>query len=110
MATVHPLNLLIVVFPKDLSYPQHFFCFSLMTFSLLLHLLSTPMPMTLPFITFFNLKGAPRNSCNRRKEGSLGVTDFWSISDFKLGQRKHGRFQCHQNSIPPSLYNLPHSY
>src|SRR6201990_569484 len=46
MATVLPLNLLIVVFLRVLSYLQHFFFFSLMIFSLLPHLLSAPVLMT----------------------------------------------------------------
>src|ERR1700755_781593 len=52
MATVLPLNLLIVVFLRVLSYLQHFFFFSLRIFSLLPHLLSAPELMTPPPFSF----------------------------------------------------------
>src|ERR1700755_191224 len=52
------LNLLIVVFLRVLSYPQHFFYFSLMTFFLILHHLSTPKLIIPLFITTFSLRDA----------------------------------------------------
>src|ERR1700755_2210748 len=85
-ATFHPINLLIVVFLKDLFYPQHFFCFSLMTFSLLLHLISTPMPMTPSCITLFILITV----INR-------ATDLIYLL-FQIGAEKTWLF-----SIPPKL-------
>jgi len=83
---------------------QHFFHFSLMIFSLLLHYQSTPMLMTPPFITPFSLKATVKH-----QNGGLGATNLWSFSHFILRQRKHSSFQYLKNSVPPYLFSAQSS-
>src|ERR1044072_923693 len=108
MATVLPLNLLIVVFLRVLSYLQHFFFFSLMIFSLLPHLLSTPVLMIPPLFSFqIERRPSQQQLIDSRRVALEQVTSdlSWDRENMVVFNVSNTQF-LHLST----RHNLPHSY
>src|ERR1700755_2245103 len=112
MATVLPLNLLIVVFLRVLSYLQHFFFFSLMIFSLLPHLLSAPVLM-IPHPFSFQIERRPSQLQlidSRRVALEQLISDLSCFSNWDRENMFVFKVSNTQLLHLSTRHNLPHSY